>query len=142
MVARTERGRRIVEAAMEAGHLVLDPIGPWALPASQPGSEASRGKVWGRLLALRLAGVAVPRYERMPMFRYWLSLLSLVDGSWVAAVVWVEVVLGVAWFVLGRRELLRPAGLAVELGAVMALVCLALSTLALESLGALRPEVG
>jgi coenzyme F420 hydrogenase subunit beta len=77
VLARTPRGRRFVEAAIASGDLVLEPASPGILPASQPNLLHARGAVWGRITALRLAGVPVPTFERLPMFGTWLTGLSL-----------------------------------------------------------------
>jgi coenzyme F420 hydrogenase subunit beta len=77
VVARTERGRRIIHEAMSAGYLRLERASPDVLEASQPGFPIVRGSVWGRLWTCRLFGVATPRYHQMPMFRFWWSKLSL-----------------------------------------------------------------
>ncbi|MBN1442302.1 MAG: Coenzyme F420 hydrogenase/dehydrogenase, beta subunit C-terminal domain [Planctomycetes bacterium] len=79
IVVRTDRGRRIVRAALDAGYLEAEPASPERLRASQVHFEAARGNVWGRLLALRLAGAAAPRYRRMPLFRFWWRDLSWMD---------------------------------------------------------------
>lgn len=77
VLARTDRGRRIVESAIEAGYLTLTPVVPSILPASQPNLLRTRGAIWGRLAALRVMGAAVPRFTGMPMFRFWISQLSV-----------------------------------------------------------------
>lgn len=76
VVARTERGRQLVEAAIAAGVLVLAPVAPWVLPASQPNLLLARGAVWGRVRTLRLAGLAAPRFRRLPMAGLWWRHLS------------------------------------------------------------------
>ncbi|MGH3735790.1 MAG: Coenzyme F420 hydrogenase/dehydrogenase, beta subunit C-terminal domain [Micromonosporaceae bacterium] len=74
VLARTERGLRMIQAAIAAGVLTLTPADPGVLPASQPNLEKGRGDVWGRVATLRLAGLPAPRYRRLPMFRLWLRL--------------------------------------------------------------------
>jgi coenzyme F420 hydrogenase subunit beta len=71
VLARTERGRAAVEAAIASGALVLEPCPPDRLPRSQPNLVQTRGAVWGRLLAMRALGLPVPRYEGLPTFRAW-----------------------------------------------------------------------
>ena len=63
--------------AIEAGHLDLERVDHSLLPASQPNLLETRGSVWGRILALRLAGVRAPRYRNMATFRIWLRDLSM-----------------------------------------------------------------
>lgn len=79
VLARTERGRQIIEDAATAGYLTLRRVEPRILPASQPNLLRTRGAVWGRLLALRLAGAPTPIYQGMEMLRFWLSELSFRD---------------------------------------------------------------
>jgi coenzyme F420 hydrogenase subunit beta len=76
ILARTPRGRRFVEQAIEAGYLHAESADPSRLPASQPNLLRTRGAVWGRLWTSWLLGRAVPRYRGMPMFRVWWHHLS------------------------------------------------------------------
>lgn len=77
IVARTERGRRVVEAAIAAGALTAERVEVDRLPASQPELLRVRGAVWGRIAASRLLGIPVPRYRGLPVFRIWLRELPL-----------------------------------------------------------------
>lgn len=77
VIVRTERGRRYLADAMTAGCLDLERVGNELLPASQPNLLETRGSVWGRILALRLAGVPTPRYRGMATLRIWLRELSM-----------------------------------------------------------------
>jgi coenzyme F420 hydrogenase subunit beta len=77
VLARTERGVRLVEAAIAAGALVLAPVAPGILPASQPNLLRARGAVWGRLVTLRWAGLMTPRFRRLPMAGLWWRHLSI-----------------------------------------------------------------
>ncbi|MHC4416212.1 MAG: Coenzyme F420 hydrogenase/dehydrogenase, beta subunit C-terminal domain [Planctomycetota bacterium] len=76
VLVRTERGRRVVRDAMNAGYLTLERADPSLLPASQPNLLRGRGAVWGRVLACRLGGVPAPRYRGLPTFRFWWSALT------------------------------------------------------------------
>lgn len=76
VLARTERGRALVERAIEQGYLVLEPADPGILAASQPELLKTRGAIWGRIWATRLLGVAAPRYRGLPMLRFWWRELS------------------------------------------------------------------
>ena len=76
VLARTERGVRLVEAAIAAGALVLTPVAAEILPASQPNLLRARGAVWGRLATLRLAGLMTPRLTHLPMASTWWRHLS------------------------------------------------------------------
>ena len=77
ILVRTERGRQVVQAAMSAGYLHLEPANPSIVEASQKGFPSVRGSVWGRLWTSRLMGVVAPSYRRMPMARFWWSRLSM-----------------------------------------------------------------
>lgn len=77
ILARTPRGRRAVQRAIEAGYLEAEPVDPSLVPASQPELLRVRGAVLGRLLASRLVGAAAPRYRGFPMLGVWWSRLSL-----------------------------------------------------------------
>lgn len=77
VLVRTERGREILRRAMAARYLTLERVEAKIVPASQPNLLATRGALWGRLLALRLMGAPVPVFENLPLFRFWLSELSL-----------------------------------------------------------------
>ena len=74
VIARTPRGRAAVEAAIESGMLMLSPVDPALLPASQPNLLAARGAVWGRIVTCRAMLVAAPRYRQMPTFGAWRRL--------------------------------------------------------------------
>lgn len=77
IVVRTERGRRIVRDAMNAGSVQLNQVEPWTLPASQPNLLRNRGAVWGRVWMSRLMGSAYPRFRGIPLFRFWWSQLTV-----------------------------------------------------------------
>jgi coenzyme F420 hydrogenase subunit beta len=79
ILARTPRGKAILEAAAKAGYLDIAPAEPGILPASQPSLLKTRGAVWGRILTCRMMGVPAPRYKRMPLFRHWWRELTIID---------------------------------------------------------------
>lgn len=91
VVVRTERGRRVLHAAIASGDLSLKRVGMTELKASQPSLEQTRGAVWGRILALRIAGKTAPSFHGMRMARVWWARLSLrekarsVIGTWKRA---------------------------------------------------------
>lgn len=87
VVVRTPAGRAALEAALRDGALVGGPVPMKRLGQSQPSLARTRGSVWGRVQALRLAGVPAPTYRRLPSFRLWLQLplrtkVSSVAGTW------------------------------------------------------------
>lgn len=63
IVARTDLGARIIEAARVAGRLEVAPFAAEALAAIQPGQRERRRALWARLAALRLLGRPVPEYH-------------------------------------------------------------------------------
>ena len=79
IVVRTERGRRILQAAVESGHIVLKHRDETLLPRSQPNLLSTRGGLWARLLTMRVMGAKIPVFEQLPSFRFWMSQLSLVN---------------------------------------------------------------
>lgn len=102
VLARTERGVRAVEAAVAAGVLVLEPVAPHILPASQPNLIKARGAVWGRVVSLRAAGQAAPRFRNLPMAPSWWRDLTLKEK--------LRSTLGTLRRI-GRRRLWRPVEL-------------------------------
>ncbi len=78
IVARTQRGREFVQAAIEAGFLDAAPVPHERLPQSQPNLLQTRGAVFGRLWASRLVGAPAPVYRNMPTGRHWMRELSTV----------------------------------------------------------------
>lgn len=63
LVARTARGRDVVERAVAAGVLEIRPVDPGTVMAVQPLQRARRRTLAGRLLGARLAGARPPRYR-------------------------------------------------------------------------------
>jgi coenzyme F420 hydrogenase subunit beta len=76
VLVRTERGREIVRRATADGYLRLERAETWKLRASQPGFPKVRGAVWGRVAALRLLAIPVPRYVGAALFRHWVRELT------------------------------------------------------------------
>ncbi len=69
IVARTER--RVLHAAADAGAVVLETRDASLLPRSQENLLSTRGRLFGQLLALRLAGAPRPDYQGFPTRRFW-----------------------------------------------------------------------
>lgn len=74
ILARTPRGRRLIEAAIAAGALVAEPRARDVVARAQPNLAATMGAVWGRRLAMRVAGLPVPKEKGLPLFRFWRHL--------------------------------------------------------------------
>ncbi|MDX2132722.1 MAG: Coenzyme F420 hydrogenase/dehydrogenase, beta subunit C-terminal domain [Planctomycetota bacterium] len=76
IIARTARGQRAIEDAAAAGYLVLEREDAELLPRSQPNLLRTRGRLWGQMLALRVARLPRPRYHGFPTARFWWSELT------------------------------------------------------------------
>jgi coenzyme F420 hydrogenase subunit beta len=74
VVVRTERGRRILHSAREAGYVCLKNVGAKALVDSQINLLHKRRAVWGRLAAMKCFGVPTPRLEGFSLFDNWRKL--------------------------------------------------------------------
>ncbi len=74
LVVRTERGRAAVRAAFRDGAIEGSRLDPAWITRSQPSLLAAQRSVWGRVLALALTGVRVPRYRGLRTFRAWTRL--------------------------------------------------------------------
>ena len=74
VLVRTEKGRRIVHGAMEAGYVVLERVDPEILIHSQKNLLLKRGAIWGRLLTMKAFGIPTPRYKGFFLFKSWLAL--------------------------------------------------------------------
>ena len=86
IVARTARGRALIESAIAAEVLIATPEGRDAIARAQPGLLQTQGAVWGRRLVMRLAGMPVPADRGQPLLRFWLALrwrdkLSSIAGT-------------------------------------------------------------
>ncbi len=87
IVARTARGKAFVEAAIRAGVLVAEPRPRDVIARAQPNLAATHGAVWGRRVAMRLAGLPAPRDRGQDLFGLWRRLpvrerISSVAGTW------------------------------------------------------------
>jgi len=69
LLARTERGRRIVEQAVQDGVIQVEPIELADLAAVQPLQRRRRQTLLGRTAAARLAGRRPPRYRGFHLLR-------------------------------------------------------------------------
>ncbi|MFX0547528.1 Coenzyme F420 hydrogenase/dehydrogenase, beta subunit C-terminal domain [Roseovarius sp. S1116L3] len=63
IVSRTELGARLLADAVEAGRIETQPFDVDGLAAIQPGQRERRRALLARLMALRLTGRPIPRYE-------------------------------------------------------------------------------
>jgi coenzyme F420 hydrogenase subunit beta len=77
VLARTDRGREILQKAMEAGYVKLERVEPSTVPRSQKALLTRRRHLWGRLLMMRLMGVPIPRFAGFSLFRSWFRLSAV-----------------------------------------------------------------
>jgi coenzyme F420 hydrogenase subunit beta len=68
LIARTPRGREVVERAVAAGVLCVRPVDLADVVAAQPLQVARRTTLFARLLGARAAGRPVPRYRGFGLF--------------------------------------------------------------------------
>lgn len=74
VVVRTERGRRILQGAIAAGYVDLQPAEPWKLLRSQEGLFEKRGAIWGRIATLHALGLPAPKLKGFSLFHNWRRL--------------------------------------------------------------------
>jgi coenzyme F420 hydrogenase subunit beta len=74
ILVRTERGRRLLAAARQAGYVTLRPAAAANVMRAQRNLLERRRTLFGRLAAFRLLGVPMPTYEGFSLFRSWLRL--------------------------------------------------------------------
>ena len=73
-IVRTKRGQEILHRAMDAGYVTVSRVEPETVIAAQRNLLERRKEIFGRLLALRLLFVPVPRLSGFSLFNGWLSL--------------------------------------------------------------------
>jgi coenzyme F420 hydrogenase subunit beta len=74
VLVRTELGRRILHAARQAGYVTLKPVQAGNVLKAQVNLLQRRRQLFGRLLAFRLLGAPVPRFEGFSLLRSWLAI--------------------------------------------------------------------
>jgi coenzyme F420 hydrogenase subunit beta len=74
VVARTARGREIIEGAVAAGYLVLTPAEAWKLTRSQDGLLKRKAFIRGRRVASRMLGAPVTRFVGLDLAHAWKTL--------------------------------------------------------------------
>jgi coenzyme F420 hydrogenase subunit beta len=77
VLVRTEKGRQLLNKAVESGYVQLSKVEPKVLPLSQKSLFMKRCNLWGRLLAMRILRVPVPKYRGFALFRNWLGLPAI-----------------------------------------------------------------
>jgi len=74
VLVRTERGRTILHRAMASGYVALERVDAAAVLAAQPNLLSRRPEIYGRLLAMRLLLVPIPKFVGFSLFRSWIRL--------------------------------------------------------------------
>jgi coenzyme F420 hydrogenase subunit beta len=74
IVARTPKGREIIQGAISAGYLEAKIAEPWKLQKSQEGLLAKKGSIWGRRLASRALGIPTTEFTGGGLFQAWKTL--------------------------------------------------------------------
>lgn len=94
VVARTAKGREIVEGAMAAGYLTLTPAESWKLADSQRGLLEKKGEIRGRRVAMKMMNLPVTRLKGLDLKPAW-RRLGTVDK--------IKAILGTLRRVVGRK---------------------------------------
>lgn len=81
IIVRSEKGKRIIQRALNAGYLIAEEMEPGVLPASQPNLLRTRAMLWGRLMALKLNGVPCPTYKGFHLASSWKNNLTLKEKA-------------------------------------------------------------
>ena len=74
VLARTERGRRIIQEALDAGYLELVRVKSNTVPDSQRALLNRRRHLWGRMLTMKMLFIPVPHYNGFNLFGNWMKL--------------------------------------------------------------------
>lgn len=74
IIARTDKGRKLIEDAISAGYVTLTEAEPWKLSDSQPGLLDKKGHVWGRRFVLRSIGLPTTTFKGANLFHCWKQL--------------------------------------------------------------------
>ena len=74
VLVRTERGRQFLQEALQASYISLEQAESYILPRSQKSLHERRCHLWGRLTAMRMMLIPVPRFAGISLFSNWCSL--------------------------------------------------------------------
>ncbi len=77
MVARTMRGKEILERAIHKGCIEAEAVSPEILPLCRPDQAAHQGGLWARVQTLKAMRVPTPEFRHFSLFRLWISDLSV-----------------------------------------------------------------
>ena len=74
VLVRTEKGRRILQRAMEKGYLTLERVGVENVLDAQVNLLGKRRWLWGRSLGMKLLGAPVTKYVGFNLYPDWMKL--------------------------------------------------------------------
>ncbi len=74
VLVRTEKGRKILRAALDAGYVYLKKAGPAALKNSQDSLLNKRKAIWGRLLGMKMLFLPTPALNGFSLYENWKEL--------------------------------------------------------------------
>ena len=74
IVARTERGKSIIEGAISSGYIAAKPAEEWKLIESQKGLLKKRASIWGRRLSAKLFRIPVTEFRNNTLYHSWKGL--------------------------------------------------------------------
>lgn len=74
ILIRTEKGRDIFHQAMAKGYVTAEKADPEIIYKSQKNLLGKRQAIWGRILAMKLMRIPVPKLEGFYLFENWLDL--------------------------------------------------------------------
>jgi coenzyme F420 hydrogenase subunit beta len=77
MIARTVRGKDVLEQAIHDGFIEAEVVSHEILPSCRPGQADYQGKLWARVQTLKAMSVPTPDYRGFVLFRLWTSELSI-----------------------------------------------------------------
>lgn len=77
LIARTERGKEILEQAIAQDYIKAELVSPDILPLCRPGQAAYQAELCARIRTLKAVGVPTPDYPGFDLYRLWQSELSV-----------------------------------------------------------------
>jgi coenzyme F420 hydrogenase subunit beta len=76
LIARTVRGKTMLEQAIRGGYLEAEMVSSTILPRCRLGQAAYQGSLWARISMLKVMRIPVPEYQGFNLFLLWRSELS------------------------------------------------------------------
>lgn len=73
ILVRTEKGRWLFKQALKEQYVIAEQVGPDIIYNSQVNLFTKRQAIWGRLIALKIFGLPVPRLVGFSLFENWLD---------------------------------------------------------------------